>query len=762
MFAALFVLFGLIVAPAYALIDRWWPAPSLRPIGVAAAAAEAVALALAVPATGALIGLVLVQDGVVPLAQIVAALVLLYVLIVVPASVSVLRREVSPLDAVHRACAPARRRRCAGRAGRAEYPLRRRGARPGALVCIPCSAVGRSNSASEARYAREEDRPRTADPAAVHARPGEQRRVRPARAHAHAPRRPRRWRTRWREDIARRQGVDRRRFLQGMGGIAVTLAAINIVGCDSKRQEDAADRRHRRRNVRRPDRRRSRRASARRWKATSSSSTCRRTTSIPQGPWVQGEPGDARNFFRAFRPGLHARRTSSTASAATTTRTTSSWRATRASPCSRTRRPSATPSDPLNFDEMKRTRDIMNDLSPEDTGRLRLHSVVVPNVGPRAGRSSTACRRAPKRWTSRRGRSTRRTARAAPAGSSTTRALGIPVIEKARDARREDDLRAQGAAALRVRRRARVAARHRRRREGVSRRELRRLPLRLVPRHARRARTTRQRRARRRTRSSRACSTTASQPNANVYAEMGSTWRNIMSDTTQAAHVLGKLLKYVGEDNVLWGTDCIWTGSPQPQIVAFRTFKMDPQFAAAVRLPGSSPTRSSARSSGSNAARLYGVDPVEAALQDRAATRSSACAWPRTDMEGDTHELRYMPRNPTAAAASSLVRGARRPLGADLARRCTTRHNVRAARRAASVPRASVNGANVSHLRKPPPRCSPLVSSPRPHPPVVRRSERDSSVRGAELARSRRVTGRRIRLNQVATTERPGRINETT
>lgn len=95
MFAALFVLFGLIVAPAYALIDRWWPAPSLRPIGVAAAAAEAVALALAVPATGALIGLVLVQDGVVPLAQIVAALVLLYVLIVVPASVSVLRREVS-------------------------------------------------------------------------------------------------------------------------------------------------------------------------------------------------------------------------------------------------------------------------------------------------------------------------------------------------------------------------------------------------------------------------------------------------------------------------------------------------------------------------------------------------------------------------------------------------------------------------------------------------------------------------------------------
>ncbi len=44
--------------------------------------------------------------------------------------------------------------------------------------------------------------------------------------------------------------------------------------------------------------------------------------------------------------------------------------------------------------------------------------------------------------------------------------------------------------------------------------------------------------------------------------------------------MLGKLLKYCGEDNVLWGTDCIWAGSPQPQIAAFRTFKIDPQFAA--------------------------------------------------------------------------------------------------------------------------------------------------------------------------------------
>ncbi|MGH8685251.1 MAG: amidohydrolase family protein, partial [Nitrosospira sp.] len=52
-------------------------------------------------------------------------------------------------------------------------------------------------------------------------------------------------------------------------------------------------------------------------------------------------------------------------------------------------------------------------------------------------------------------------------------------------------------------------------------------------------------------------------PNSNVYAELGSTWRYLMRDPEAAAHALGKLLKYCGENNVLWGTDSIWYGSPQ-------------------------------------------------------------------------------------------------------------------------------------------------------------------------------------------------------
>jgi hypothetical protein len=40
-----------------------------------------------------------------------------------------------------------------------------------------------------------------------------------------------------------------------------------------------------------------------------------------------------------------------------------------------------------------------------------------------------------------------------------------------------------------------------------------------------------------------------------VYAELGSTWRFLsMRKPDEAAHVLGKLFKHVGENNVIWGT----------------------------------------------------------------------------------------------------------------------------------------------------------------------------------------------------------------
>ena len=96
--------------------------------------------------------------------------------------------------------------------------------------------------------------------------------------------------------------------------------------------------------------------------------------------------------------------------------------------------------------------------------------------------------------------------------------------------------------------------------------------------------------------------------NANVYAELGSTWRFVSTrDPDSAAHLLGKLFKHVGEDNVLWGTDSIWYGSPQDQIQAFRTFQISEALREAHGYPEITP-RLRRKVFGLNAAKAYGID----------------------------------------------------------------------------------------------------------------------------------------------------------
>jgi len=94
----------------------------------------------------------------------------------------------------------------------------------------------------------------------------------------------------------------------------------------------------------------------------------------------------------------------------------------------------------------------------------------------------------------------------------------------------------------------------------------------------------------------------------NVYAELGSTWRFVMRDPDQAAHLLGKLLKAFGEDRVLWGTDSIWYGSPQDQILAFRAFQISSEFQQRFGYPALTPELKR-KVFGLNAARVYGLKP---------------------------------------------------------------------------------------------------------------------------------------------------------
>ncbi len=442
------------------------------------------------------------------------------------------------------------------------------------------------------------------------------------------------------ERIATKRGIDRRRFLMSTGGLAVMLAAINSVGCDDDDGQGSptpggtfqvpADGD--------PD------AVCEMLEGDELIFDVQTHHVDPEGPWVNESPASA-GFFRSALGGdpscseadkldclsryyyAHDIFLSSDTSLAVLSDTPSN----------------VDTRDPLNFDEMKRTRDIINELSPADSTRMRLHSIVTPNVGElqaqldrMQARSEAMDVAAWKVYT--------------PYGGDhgawmlDDETYGIPMIEKARslgvkticahkglplfgfdvDKSSPRDIGVVAKAYPDMNFVVYHSGWFPGRREGpyspdtVAGTDV------LI----------------------KSMLDNGIAPNSNVYAELGSTWRNLMSNTTQSAHLLGKLVKYVGEDNVLWGTDCIWTGSPQPQIAAFRTFQIEPSFANEHGYAALTP-EVKRKIFGLNAARLYGVDAVDARCKiEGDAVEGLRETW--ADIDGDSHEVRWVNRGPTS------------------------------------------------------------------------------------------------------------------
>jgi len=142
--------------------------------------------------------------------------------------------------------------------------------------------------------------------------------------------------------------------------------------------------------------------------------------------------------------------------------------------------------------------------------------------------------------------------------------------------------------------------------------------------------------------------------NTNVYAELGSTWRYTLRDPDTAAHVIGKLVKHIGEKNVLYGSDCIWYGSPQDQIQAFRTFQISEEFQERYGYPRMTPELR-ARIFGLNATRPYSIDVKEVLQRARAdpieQRRRAYRAHP------DPHFLTYGPKTRREFLANLKARG---------------------------------------------------------------------------------------------------------
>ncbi len=142
--------------------------------------------------------------------------------------------------------------------------------------------------------------------------------------------------------------------------------------------------------------------------------------------------------------------------------------------------------------------------------------------------------------------------------------------------------------------------------------------------------------------------------NANVYAELGSTWRYAMRDPDSAAHILGKLVKHIGEQNVLYGSDCIWYGSPQDQIQAFRAFQISEEFQEKYGYPKMT-AELRARIFGLNATRPYGIDAAEVLKRARLDAVERRRAEYRENP--DPHFLTFGPKTRREFLANLKARG---------------------------------------------------------------------------------------------------------
>ena len=103
----------------------------------------------------------------------------------------------------------------------------------------------------------------------------------------------------------------------------------------------------------------------------------------------------------------------------------------------------------------------------------------------------------------------------------------------------------------------------------------------------------------------------------NLFAEVGTTFAaTVTSRPLECAHVLGTLLRDLGEDYVLWGTDSLLWGNPQWQIEAFRKFQIPDQLVEGYGYPKITP-EIRRKVLGENAARIWNIDR-KSAMQAKA------------------------------------------------------------------------------------------------------------------------------------------------
>ncbi len=100
----------------------------------------------------------------------------------------------------------------------------------------------------------------------------------------------------------------------------------------------------------------------------------------------------------------------------------------------------------------------------------------------------------------------------------------------------------------------------------------------------------------------------------NVYADVGQLFaQSVIAEPRLAAALMGIMGKGLGYDRIVWGTDAVWTGSPQWQIEALRRLEIPEDMQKAHGFKPLGPADGATKNTifGETNARLYGFDTAK-------------------------------------------------------------------------------------------------------------------------------------------------------